>query len=863
MNAQIKKLTQAFPAFPAFRLRLVDNKRWALMAGVGLAVAATAIIVSVLWTGNRGYVSLYGRQENLPVSQIVTVLDGEKLTYRIDPQSGQILVPEDALSKTRMTLAAKGVQAILPSGYELMDKDEVLGSSQFVQNVRYKRSLEGELAQSIMSLDAVESARVHLALNEESSFVVSDEPQNSASVVVRLHYGAKLNMDQVNAIVHLVSGSIPGLQASKVSVVDQAGNLLTDGIGAGEAVSAATRKRDQILKDIQDKTRASVANVLDSLVGTGNYRVSVMPDLDLSTIDETQEHYGDAPKINREESVLDSDTNQVAMGVPGSLSNRPPIAANQMSNGTEENRSPEALSKHSESKRDYSYDRSVQHIQHPDFAVKRLNVAVVLNQNAPALKNWKPEQTTQLTALLNNAAGIDAQRGDNLTLSLLNFVPQVAPVEPVIPLWKDDSVLAWVRLIGCGLLALLLLLFVVRPVMKRLTAVRAPVITSEPEAVSEPWIAMPEEERKNVDLPSLPGDDSLPSQSSGLEVKLEFLQKLAMSELTTNKSNSYLEQAAILLLCLGEEAAATVMQKLSREEVVRLSENMARLSGVKTSMARKVINNFFDEFREQSGINGASRSMLQGILNKALGTEIASSVINGIYGDEIRSRMARLQWVEPRQLAMLISEEHLQLQAVFLAFLTPEISAAVLSYLNESVQNEILYRVAKLNDVNRDVVDELDRLIERGLSVLSEHGSKVKGIKQAADIVNRFQGNQQVILDQMRERDEEVLGQIQDEMYDFFILSRQNEEVRRRLLDEVPMEDWAVALKGTEALLHRSIYAVMPKRQAQQLEAITARLGPVPVSRIEQIRREIMGIARELEEAGEIQLQLFAERTAE
>ena len=122
-----------------------------------------------------------------------------------------------------------------------------------------------------------------------------------------------------------------------------------------------------------------------------------------------------------------------------------------------------------------------------------------------------------------------------------------------------------------------------------------------------------------------------------------------MSELTTNKSNSYLEQAAILLLCLGEEAAATVMQKLSREEVVRLSENMARLSGVKTSMARKVINNFFDEFREQSGINGASRSMLQGILNKALGTEIASSVINGIYGDEIRSRMARLQWVDLRR----------------------------------------------------------------------------------------------------------------------------------------------------------------------------------------------------------------------
>ncbi|MBJ9260428.1 flagellar M-ring protein FliF [Citrobacter amalonaticus] len=535
MNELIKKLTQSFPAFS---FRLGNNKRWALVAAAAAAVAATAIIVSLLWSGNHGYVSLYGRQENLPVSQIVTVLDGEKLEYRIDPQSGQILVPEEALSKTRMTLAAKGVQAILPNGYELMDKDEVLGSSQFVQNIRYKRSLEGELAQSIMTLDSVESARVHLALNEESSFVVSDEPQNSASVVVRLRYGTTLNMDQVNAIVHLISGSIPGLQASKVSVVDQAGNLLSDGLGAGEAASAATRKHDQILQDIQDKTRASVANVLDSLVGAGNYRVSVMPDLDLSNIDETQEHYGNEPKLNREENVLDNDTNQIAMGIPGSLSNRPPLAQNPTPASPEANtNAPEALSKHSESKREYSWDRSVQHIQHPGFLVKRLNVAIVLNQSAPALKNWKPEQTTQLTALLNNAAGIDAQRGDNLSLSLLSFAPQVVPVEPVIPLWKDDSVLAWARTIGCGVLALLLLLFVVRPFMKRMAMARQQA-SRQPDAetamlaipATDPDFSTTDEERKSVELPSFPGDDTLPSQSSGLEVKLEFLQKLAMSD---------------------------------------------------------------------------------------------------------------------------------------------------------------------------------------------------------------------------------------------------------------------------------------------------------------------------------------------
>jgi flagellar M-ring protein FliF len=531
MNELIKKLTHALPAFS---LRLDGNKRWMLLAGA--AVAATAIIVSLLWNSNQGYVSLYGRQENLPVSQIVTVLDGETLAYRIDPQSGQILVPEETLSKTRMTLAAKGVQAILPNGYELMDKDEVLGSSQFVQNIRYKRSLEGEMAQTIMALDAVESARVHLALNEDSAFVVSDQPQNSASVVVHLHYGAKLDMDQVNAIVHLVSGSIPGLKPSRVSVVDQAGNLLTDGMGSGEAVSATTRKHDQILKDVQDKTRASIANVLDPLVGTGNYRVSVMPDLDLSNIDETQEHYGDEPKVNREETIQDSDTNQIAMGIPGALSNRPPIAPNQTTGNAATTAAndgqPQALSQHNENKRDYAWDRSVQHIQHPGFAVKRLNVAVVLNQGAPALKNWKTEQTSQLTGLLNNAAGIDEKRGDNLSLSLLNFVAQKVPVEPVIPLWKDESVLAWVRMIGCGVLALLLLLFVVRPLMKRLTALRqlAPTPVLEPVATIASTVTATDDERKSSELPSFPGDESLPSQSSGLEVKLEFLKKLAMSD---------------------------------------------------------------------------------------------------------------------------------------------------------------------------------------------------------------------------------------------------------------------------------------------------------------------------------------------
>lgn len=336
-----------------------------------------------------------------------------------------------------------------------------------------------------------------------------------------------------------------------------------------------------------------------------------------------------------------------------------------------------------------------------------------------------------------------------------------------------------------------------------------------------------------------------------------------MKNSNSSSERSRQEQAAILLLSIGETAAATVMQKMSREEVIRLSETMARLNGVKVNQARQAMNHFFDDYREQSGINGASRAYLQSILDQALGGEISRTVLNGIYGDEIRHRMTKLQWVDARQLAALIDQEHLQLQAVFLAFLPPDVAATVLTFLEPARQEEILYRIAKLDDVNRDVVDELDRLIDRGVGVLSEHGSKVQGIKQAANIVNRISTNQQTVLEQIGERDDSVLEQLKDEMYEFFILSRQDETTLQRLLEEIPQEQWAVALKGTEPVLRQAIYNAMPKRQVQQLQSITNRLGPVPISRIEQVRKEIMATVRELAEEGEIQIQLFAEQTME
>lgn len=326
---------------------------------------------------------------------------------------------------------------------------------------------------------------------------------------------------------------------------------------------------------------------------------------------------------------------------------------------------------------------------------------------------------------------------------------------------------------------------------------------------------------------------------------------------------SSLEQAAILMLSMGDDASAGILRNFSREEIVSISQAMARLSNVKQNTVSDVIGRFFDDYKLQSSIKGASRSYLAGMLGKALGSDITRNLLDSIYGEEIRAKMARMEWIDPKQFAALIAKEHAQMQAVFLAFLPPGMATDVLEAMPPERQDELLFRIANLSEVNSDVIAELEQLIDRSLRVLSTQGSQVRGVKQAADIMNRFKGDRNQMFELLRAHNDDLVGKIEDEMYDFFILSRQNQEVLQTLLEVIPLDEWVVALKGAEPELVRAIQGAMPKRQAQQMESINRRQGPVPLSRVEQVRKDIMGVVRELAAEGDLQVQLFREQTVE
>ncbi|WP_421348345.1 lateral flagellar motor switch protein FliGL [Aeromonas veronii] len=323
-----------------------------------------------------------------------------------------------------------------------------------------------------------------------------------------------------------------------------------------------------------------------------------------------------------------------------------------------------------------------------------------------------------------------------------------------------------------------------------------------------------------------------------------------------------LEKAAILLLSMGTESAAKVMQKLSRDEVQRLISKMASLSGVSSMEAKWTLQQFFNHYREQSGIGSASREYLEQTLDLALGQRLSRSLLDSLYGDVMSQDIQRLQWVPADVLARFFRNEHPQMQAVLLAFLPPQTASAVLDALPGSVHDDLLVRVASLTSVSEHVLGELRLTLDRCLTyVADQSGAKVNGIRQVADILNRYQGDKEQMLSLLREHDGDMALEIEKNMFDFMALRRQSDDTLQRLVQELPSELLALALKNTETSFRKVVLGAMPKRMAQALDDQIQNQGSVSLRKVEQAREEVMQLVRELVEQGEIEFQLFEEPT--
>ncbi|MFH5254413.1 flagellar basal-body MS-ring/collar protein FliF [Burkholderia semiarida] len=494
-----------------------------LMPLVVLAICLTALAMMVMHHRDTRFKPLFGVRDIVSAADTMAVLDAEGIPYRIHPDSGQVIVPDDLLGSTRMLLAAKGVVAKLPAGLEQVDQGDPLGVSQFVQDVRFRRGLEGELVRSIISLQPVAAARVHLSISKSSSFVIADGEKSSASVVLTLKQGRTLTKEQISAIVAMVAGSVANLDPARVTVVDQEGNHLSalvdpESPAASFDSAFGARVRDEALRNIRE--------LLTPTLGEGNFRASVTTEVDHDRIDETIEQYGDAPKIMQEAVRDERDAAGMALGVPGSLSNRPaaPSVASTPDAATQTGRSAQT--------RQYAYDRNVTQIKRSPVRLKRLNVAVVVNSaTAPGgAKAWTSEQLAQIEDILRNGLGIDTEREDALTVSALDF--RAPPAVELPPWWKQpDNVVLMGTWGAYAVGALLCFLLVLRPLIKIL---RQWVAAHAPTTHMDANDALRDERGEQQALsnaagavPLLPADATLPPVGSDVDVLVDHLRHLA------------------------------------------------------------------------------------------------------------------------------------------------------------------------------------------------------------------------------------------------------------------------------------------------------------------------------------------------
>ncbi|RJF96707.1 flagellar M-ring protein FliF [Noviherbaspirillum cavernae] len=513
-----------------------------------LAIGITALVLMYFWRDQSAYKPVFGAHEKVAVADMMATLDAEQIPYRIHPDSGQVLVSDAMLGKARMLLAAKGVTAQLPAGLELMDRSDPLGVSQFVQDVRFRRGLEGELAQSIMTLDAIASARVHLSIAKSSSFVASDGEKSSASVVVALKPGRTLGPEQISAIVNMVAGSVASLAPQRVSLVDQAGNLLSSHIDLTDGFEAVNGNDNG--RRFQDEARRNVRDLLAPVIGEDNFKVSATAVVDNDRVEETHEKYGDTPKVTGEAMRDEQDRNRQAIGIPGSLSNRPIDMQANANNGPDGAKAPDEgnTARKNATTRQFAYDRSITQIKRSRGRLNKLSVAVVLNSAAaPVPKTgWTAAELANIDRILRNGLGIDAERGDNLVVSTLAFPAKPAPVT----WWQErDNVIDIGSWLGYAVALLLAFLLVIRPLVKALVGRIAPPLRTVPDirldgpgaaevpspalAASEtsPAIALgaPAAEKSMPVVPLLENYD-LPPPGSPVDVLVDHLKVLASKE---------------------------------------------------------------------------------------------------------------------------------------------------------------------------------------------------------------------------------------------------------------------------------------------------------------------------------------------
>ena len=451
---------------------------------VGLAASVAIGFAVVLWSQGEDYRPLYGSLNNLDAANVVQVLDQNQIKYKLDINTGAVLVAADDVHMARLRLAELGIPGKDNTGFELLDQEQPLGTSQFMENTRYHRGLEGELARTITSITSIRKARVHLAIPKRSVFV-RDVRKPTASVFVEVFAGRTVEPAQVRAITNLVASSIPELNKEDVTVVDQHGSLLSTGDENDELLLAG--KQHAYTQAVEESLIKRVNSILLPVVGNGNFRAEVSADIDFTAIEQAAETFNpDLPAVRSEQTLNEERVGgDIAGGIPGALTNQPPGTTTQVPEQldpvTGEPIQPEPpRNSREQATRNYELDRTISYTRHQQGTLKRLTVAVVVDdkivkdvEGNDTRVPWTENELERLSILVRDAVGFSAVRGDSVNVLNSPFMGAddsllFDTTAEEVP-WWETWILPNIKYLSGVLIVLLLIFGLLLPVFRSLT----------------------------------------------------------------------------------------------------------------------------------------------------------------------------------------------------------------------------------------------------------------------------------------------------------------------------------------------------------------------------------------------------------
>ncbi|HEX4871705.1 MAG TPA: flagellar basal-body MS-ring/collar protein FliF [Nevskiaceae bacterium] len=441
-----------------------------LLAGIAGAVAAGLLIGQ--WADRPGQQPLLGLGEG-EVSTALAQLGAAGIPAELDT-AGRLMVPAERLAEARLQLAAAGLPRSAP-GMEMIQQDQGFGASQFIESARYQHALEAELARSVASLSPVKQARVHLALARPSAFT-RDTPPASASVIVELHPGRVLESGQAASIVQLVAASVPGLTREAVTVVDQSGRLLSEELGDESLLRS--RNQYELARRLEADYSRRIEQLLLPLTGAGRVRSQVAVDLDFAETEEAREEYANPDGALRSEQLseepMGAGAGSAVGGVPGATSNQPAETQPALALNQEAGSGGETPARRNRS-RAFELDRTLRHTREPGGRIERITIAVLVDhlprsdaEGKTVMQAPDAESLAAYEALVREAVGFDAERGDRVTVRSAPFLAPPALEPETVEWWQQPQIQQGSRLGVAFLLLMMLILAVLRPLTRQL-----------------------------------------------------------------------------------------------------------------------------------------------------------------------------------------------------------------------------------------------------------------------------------------------------------------------------------------------------------------------------------------------------------